>query len=67
MQPDWDMFQSLHPAAEYHASARAISGGPIYVRSESQKVQLNCSALKVNDSMFGGTHYNITIDNFLLQ
>ncbi|XP_057422323.1 probable galactinol--sucrose galactosyltransferase 6 isoform X2 [Lotus japonicus] len=31
MQPDWDMFHSLHPAAEYHASARAISGGPIYV------------------------------------
>lgn len=33
MQPDWDMFHSLHSAAEYHASARAISGGPIYVRS----------------------------------
>lgn len=32
MQPDWDMFHSLHPAAEYHASARAISGGPVYVR-----------------------------------
>ncbi|KAM7508240.1 hypothetical protein LguiA_018693 [Lonicera macranthoides] len=31
MQPDWDMFHSFHPAAEYHASARAISGGPIYV------------------------------------
>ncbi|XP_075642511.1 putative galactinol--sucrose galactosyltransferase 6 isoform X2 [Castanea sativa] len=31
MQPDWDMFHSLHPAADYHGSARAISGGPIYV------------------------------------
>ncbi|XP_052199124.1 probable galactinol--sucrose galactosyltransferase 6 [Diospyros lotus] len=31
MQPDWDMFHSLHQAAEYHASARAISGGPVYV------------------------------------
>uniref|UniRef100_A0A2P2JPX3 galactinol--sucrose galactosyltransferase n=1 Tax=Rhizophora mucronata TaxID=61149 RepID=A0A2P2JPX3_RHIMU len=31
MQPDWDMFHSLHSAAEYHASARAISGGPVYV------------------------------------
>ncbi|CAN0910457.1 Probable galactinol--sucrose galactosyltransferase 6 [Linum grandiflorum] len=31
MQPDWDMFHSMHPAAEYHASARAISGGPLYV------------------------------------
>lgn len=32
MQPDWDMFHSLHPAGDYHASARAISGGPVYVR-----------------------------------
>ncbi|KAK3039995.1 hypothetical protein RJ639_027185 [Escallonia herrerae] len=31
MQPDWDMFHSLHPAAEFHASAWAISGGPVYV------------------------------------
>ncbi|CAN6197269.1 unnamed protein product [Urochloa humidicola] len=31
MQPDWDMFHSLHPAAEYHGAARAISGGPVYV------------------------------------
>uniref|UniRef100_A0A7C9A9P1 galactinol--sucrose galactosyltransferase n=2 Tax=Opuntia streptacantha TaxID=393608 RepID=A0A7C9A9P1_OPUST len=31
MQPDWDMFHSDHPAGEYHGSARAISGGPIYV------------------------------------
>jgi raffinose synthase len=29
--PDWDMFQSTHPAAGLHAAARAISGGPIYV------------------------------------
>ncbi|KAL8497858.1 hypothetical protein ACS0TY_021270 [Phlomoides rotata] len=31
MLPDWDMFHSLHPAADYHGSARAISGGPVYV------------------------------------
>jgi len=35
MLPDWDMFHSLHPAGEYHGSARAISGGPVYVRSRS--------------------------------
>ena len=29
--PDWDMFQSHHRWAEYHAAARALSGGPIYV------------------------------------
>ncbi|KAG2609744.1 probable galactinol--sucrose galactosyltransferase 6 [Panicum virgatum] len=31
MLPDWDMFHSLHLAGEYHGSARAISGGPVYV------------------------------------
>ncbi|XXG48581.1 hypothetical protein AAC387_Pa02g2986 [Persea americana] len=31
MQPDWDMFHSLHPAAEYHGAARAIGGCSIYV------------------------------------
>ncbi|KAG8371935.1 hypothetical protein BUALT_Bualt12G0014500 [Buddleja alternifolia] len=31
MQPDWDMFHSLHPTAEYHAAARAIGGCGIYV------------------------------------
>lgn len=28
---DWDMFHSRHPAALLHATARAISGGPVYV------------------------------------
>jgi hypothetical protein len=37
MQPDWDMFHSVHPAAEYHASARAISGGPLYVSDSPGK------------------------------
>lgn len=31
MQPDWDMFHSLHPSAEYHAAARAVGGCAIYV------------------------------------
>ena len=31
IHPDWDMFQSTHPCAEFHAASRAISGGPIYV------------------------------------
>jgi len=29
--PDYDMFHSKHPAAFLHASARAVSGSPVYV------------------------------------
>lgn len=31
MHPDWDMFHSLHPVAEYHSAARAVGGCAIYV------------------------------------
>lgn len=31
VQPDWDMFHSRHPAAMLHATARAVSGGAVYV------------------------------------
>ncbi|KAH9683859.1 putative galactinol--sucrose galactosyltransferase 4 [Citrus sinensis] len=31
IQPDWDMFQSDHICAEFHAGSRAICGGPVYV------------------------------------
>ncbi|PON57674.1 Glycosyl hydrolase [Parasponia andersonii] len=29
--PDWDMFYSLHDAAEFHAAARAVGGCAVYV------------------------------------
>lgn len=29
--PDWDMFQSHHRYAEFHAASRALSGGPVYI------------------------------------
>lgn len=35
--PDWDMFQSHDPAAEYHAAARAVGGGPVYFTDEAGK------------------------------
>ncbi|KAK9820373.1 hypothetical protein WJX72_009606 [[Myrmecia] bisecta] len=31
VQTDWDMFHSKHHAAELHATARVVSGGPLYV------------------------------------
>ncbi len=32
---DWDMFHSVHEYAEFHAMARAISGGPVYVSDKT--------------------------------
>ncbi|GLU16734.1 hypothetical protein SLE2022_331500 [Rubroshorea leprosula] len=31
IQPDWDMFQSDHCCAKFHAGSRAICGGPVYL------------------------------------
>ncbi|KAI6804091.1 glycoside hydrolase family 36 protein [Hortaea werneckii] len=38
--PDWDMFQTSHPWAGFHAAARAVSGGPIYFTDEPGKHDL---------------------------
>lgn len=35
--PDWDMFQSHHHWSGFHAAARCISGGPVYVTDEPGK------------------------------
>ena len=32
--PDWDMFQTDHEWAGFHAAARCVSGGPIYITDE---------------------------------
>jgi len=35
--PDWDMFQTSHPWASFHAAARCVSGGPIYFTDTPNK------------------------------
>ncbi|CAJ1943799.1 unnamed protein product [Sphenostylis stenocarpa] len=40
IHPDWDIFQSDHACAEFQASSRAISGGPIYVSDSVGKHNL---------------------------
>lgn len=35
---DWDMFMTKHEFGAYHAAARAISGGPVYVTDKEQKI-----------------------------
>lgn len=36
LHPDWDMFQSGHPAGAFHAAGRALSGGPVYVSDQPE-------------------------------
>jgi len=39
--PDWDMFQTVHDYSSFHAAARCISGGPIYITDEPGKHNLD--------------------------
>lgn len=42
--PDWDMFTTTCEAAELHAAARSVSGGPVYVSDKPR--EHNVSLLK---------------------
>ncbi|CAI7663254.1 unnamed protein product [Penicillium glandicola] len=54
--PDWDMFQTSHPYASFHAAARCVSGGPIYITDEPGKHDLN-----ILDQMTAPTVKGITV------
>ncbi|KAJ5362568.1 hypothetical protein N7541_003412 [Penicillium brevicompactum] len=54
--PDWDMFQTSHPYASFHAAARCVSGGPIYITDEPGKHDLS-----LLDQMTAQTVTDITV------
>ena len=39
--PDWDMFQTSHDWAAFHAAARCVSGGPIYITDKPGEHDIN--------------------------
>ena len=39
--PDWDMFQTKHEYGGFHAAARCVSGGPIYITDVPGEHDLN--------------------------
>ncbi len=47
---DWDMFQTKHEYALYHAAARAISGGPVYVSDRVDEHDFDLIRALVDDN-----------------
>lgn len=54
--PDWDMFQTSHPYASFHAAARCVSGGPIHITDEPGNHDLS-----VLDQMTASTTHGTTV------
>lgn len=47
---DWDMFMTKHEFGAFHAAARAVSGGPVYVTDKIGEHDFNViSALRMSD------------------
>ncbi|XP_052197929.1 probable galactinol--sucrose galactosyltransferase 5 [Diospyros lotus] len=69
IHPDWDMFQSTHPCAEFHAASRAISGGPIYVSDTVGKhnFQLLKTIVLPDGSILRCEHYALPTRDCLFQ
>ncbi|OOF97924.1 glycoside hydrolase family 36 protein [Aspergillus carbonarius ITEM 5010] len=53
--PDWDMFQTSHPYAGFHAAARCVSGGPVYITDEPGKHDVSLIDQMTAPTVHGGT------------
>lgn len=53
--PDWDMFQTSHPYSSFHAAARCVSGGPIYITDTPGEHDLDLIAQITADNVRGQT------------
>lgn len=53
--PDWDMFQTSHPYSGFHAAARCVSGGPIYITDAPGKHDLDLIAQMTAENVRGQT------------
>lgn len=69
IHPDWDMFQSDHPCADFHAASRAISGGPIYVSDSVGKhnFELLNKLVLPDGSILRCQHYALPTRDCLFQ
>ncbi|KAJ4164429.1 hypothetical protein LMH87_006105 [Akanthomyces muscarius] len=53
--PDWDMFQTSHAFADFHAAARCLSGGPIYITDKPGQHNLELLRQVASSTTLGKT------------
>ena len=53
--PDWDMFQTVHDYSGFHAAARCVSGGPIYITDVPGQHDLNLISQMTGPTPKGNT------------
>lgn len=78
--PDWDMFQTVHDYSGFHAAARCLSGGPIYITDAPGEYNFDIINQITGQTPRGNTvifrpsvvgksidHYNDYHDNVILK
>lgn len=53
--PDWDMFQTSHEYGGFHAAARCVSGGPIYITDSPGSHDMSIIEQMTGKDTFGRT------------